>query len=299
MYLVDYIKTKYTITLNKDYANYLLIGDLCSEIYEDTMINEIKCLGCNAYVVIDKVINSLEINYIDYKENTVEIGSDEFFDILDNWYYRWINIIRNLKMKTDNILTDLSGGMDSRCVLSLFLGSGIDLNTIRVNSANNTLSCHVEDFEIASQISNDYGFALNNNLHIEKSPFSLEDIINISFYVKLCFHKEMYFKHSRNCETLYRFCGSGGEVIRDYRDYWNFSNAFEFINNRQRRASLYPKEIRFDIVSSVEKIISKSFSAIREKFYFKQFDDSDLLTNLYRETRCRNHYGKAVVEDFF
>ena len=300
IYLVDYIKTKHEITLNKDYANYLLIGDLCSEIYEDTMVNEIKMLSRNAVIKIDKSNKNLKIDYIDYGENTIELGSDECFDILDNWYYRWTNIIKNLKLKTNKILTDLSGGMDSRLVLLLFLGSEIDLNTIKVCSADDNLHCHAEDFEIASLIANDYNFTLNKKIDLKRTKFSLKDIINISFYVKLCFHKEMYFKTvGYNIETLYRFCGSGGECIRNYRDYWNFETAIDFIEERQRRASIYPKEVRFDIISSVDKVIKKSFSAIKEKLNFKKIDDSDLLINLYRETRCRNHYGKAVVEDFF
>ena len=120
IYLVDYIKTKHKITLNKDYANYLLIADLCSEICEYTIVNEIKMLDRNAIIEIDKTSKLLKIDYIDYKENTVEIGSDECFDILDNWYNRWTNIIKKLSLENSNISTDLSGGMDSRLILLLF-----------------------------------------------------------------------------------------------------------------------------------------------------------------------------------
>ena len=68
-----------------------------------------------------------------------------------------------------------------------------------------------------------------------------------------------------------KHCGSGGECIRNYRDYWNFETAIDFIEERQRRASIYPKEVRFDIISSVDKVIKKSFSAIKEKLNFKKF----------------------------
>ena len=298
IYLVDYIKTKYKITLNKDYANYLLIGDLCSEVYEDTMVNEIKMLDRNAFIEIDKSNKSLKIDYIDYKENTVELGSDECFDILDNWYNRWASIIKKLKLENNTISTDLSGGMDSRCVFVLFLGSEIDLNTIRVNTATDKFHGHVEDFEIASQIANDYKFTLNNKMNLKRTTFSLKDTISISFYPKLCFHKEMYFKPVRDNKVRYRFCGSGGECIRDYRDFWNYANPLEFIKDRKKRTSIYPKEVKAEIEISVEKVLKKSFSKIEDKFKFKKFDDSEFLINLYRDTRCRNHYGKAFIEDF-
>ena len=297
IYLVDYIKTKYKITLNKDYANYLLICDLCSEIYEDTIVNEIKMLDRSAFIEIDKSNKSLKIDYVDYKENTVELGSDECFDILDNWYNRWISIIRKLKMETTNLMTDLSGGMDSRLVLLLFLGSEIDLNNIKIQSIEDKLHCHSEDFAIASQIATDYKFTLNKKLDVEKKRFSLEDAINISFYTKLGFHKEMYFNTTCNKQIIYRFCGFGGECIRDYRAYWNCSTVIDFIRWRQR-SHIYPRELIFDIQDSVEKVIERSCLSIREKFKLKKLDDSELLTNLYRETRCRNHYGKAIVENF-
>ena len=299
IYLVDYIKTKYRITLNKDYANYLLIANLSSEIYEDTMVNEIKRISRNSVVEIDKIRKLLKINYIDYKENTVEIGSDDFFDILDNWYYRWINIVESIKLKTNNISMDLSGGMDSRCLLSLFLGSKIDLNTININTYTDKLHCHAEDFEIASQISHDYGFTLNKKLNIEKYPFSFEDTINLSFYAKLCFHKEMYFKYSRYVDTLYKFGGFGGETIRYYRRYWNYTNLLDFIKSHQHATLLYPKEIRLEISDSIERIINKSSFLIKKINHFKEFDDSNYLANFYRETRCRDHYGKAIIEDYF
>ena len=172
--LVDYVKTKHKITLNKDYANYLLICDLCSEIYEDTIVNEIKMLDRSAFIEIDKINKSLKVDYIDYKENTVELGSDESFDILDNWYNRWINIIKNLKLETNNIATDLSGGIDSRLILLLFLGSEIDLKTININSIDGKLHTFVEDFEIATEIANYYQFALNKKIDLEKLHFLLK-----------------------------------------------------------------------------------------------------------------------------
>ena len=296
IYLVDYVKTKYKITLNKDYANYLLVCDLCSEIYEDTIVNEIKMLDRSAFVEIDKSNRSLKIDYIDYSENAVELGSDECFDILDNWYYRWTSIIKNLKIENNNLMTDLSGGIDSRLVFLLFLGSEIDLNTIKVNSIDDKLHTHIEDFEIASQIANDYKFVLNKKIHSGGTKYSLKDTLNISFYLKLCFHKQMYFKKTRNVNSFYRFCGSGGECIRDY---WNYSNIFDFIKNEQAFVRMYPNEIHSELSASIEKILNKSFFNIREKLNSNEINDLDLLQNLYKETRCRNHFGKAFIEDYF
>ena len=296
IYLVDYIKTKHKITLNKDYANYLLIGALCSEIYNDNLVNEISTFPRNTVISIDKRTKKIKIGYIDYKENTVEFGTDEYFDILDNWYNRWTNIIHHL----DNLTMDLSGGMDSRIILSLFLGSEIDLNTIEVHTYTDGLHCHTEDFEIASQIANDYKFTLNKKLNIQTEPFSLKDIINLSFYTKLGFHKEMYWKENKYITSKYRFGGHGGGMIRDYRRFWNFANIYEFIKIRQHEASIYSnsKELQLDISNSIEKVIKNSSHLIKNNNIFKKFEESNFLANFYRETRCRNHFGKAIVEDY-
>ena len=107
----------------------------------------------------------------------------------------------------------------------------------------------------------------------------------------------MYFKTIRNVKTFYKFAGLGGECIRDY---WNFANVYEFIKkNIQGSVKIFPNELHSELLVSVEKILNKSLSKIKEKLNVDKIDDIDLLHNLYRETRCRNHFGKGLLEDSF
>lgn len=195
--LVEYLKDIKPISLNKDYANSFLFADLYSFSYEETLINEIKTLPRNQQVIINKKNKTIDFKKKDYKEHTIDLDSKEGFETLDNWFYKWTNIIRNIKSKTNNLSIHLAGGLDTRIILALALSSNIDLDKINVFSYTDDKHTHKEDYIIASEIAEKFNFKLN------KSVFS-EDIdkftdvntsLDISFYPKLGFHKQMYFKY--------------------------------------------------------------------------------------------------------
>ena len=99
--MVDYIKCSYKITLNEDYAKYFISADLCSLSYSETLVNEIKVLPKNYSLNINLNTKSFLLNFIDYKEQSISVNSDEGIKILDNWFYRWTTIFRDLKLNTN------------------------------------------------------------------------------------------------------------------------------------------------------------------------------------------------------
>ncbi len=294
--LLDHLKHRVSLTLNRDYANYFLSRDLCSESYSETMVNEINVVDKDVIIVINPETADLYFKHIYYGEKTVYVNSPEGIRILDNWYQKWIAIFRNIKERTKQISADLSGGFDSRMTLLLMLKSGINLNEIWVNSANDKLHVHEEDFKIASEIANHFGFALNQtNLRLTALNYSLNDILNLSFYTKLTFHKEMYFKHKKFVYKRYRISGSGGECVRGY---WNMP-AKEFILDAEKRAYRYSLSVSKEMSVSLKKIFNSALYELGKKHNVTDINDPTLLSLLYREGRNRNHFGKAVVEDFF
>ena len=64
--------------------------------------------------------------------------------------------------ETDNVSSDLSGGFDTRTLLTILLNSGIEMNNLLINSYLNKEHGHDEDLIIAKNISSKYGFKLNN-----------------------------------------------------------------------------------------------------------------------------------------
>lgn len=297
--LLDHIKKSHRISFNQDFANYMISSELCSASYCETMVNEIELLDRSAVISIDIHTKQLHISYVDYRENTIELNSPEGIAVLDKWYHKWTGLIQNLYRENSNIQIDLSGGFDSRIILTLFLGSGIDMNNVYVNSIKDQLHTHSEDYEIASAISEHYGFTLNNSTMLthESINYSMDDSINISFYLKLCFHKQMYPRIRRYTTLRHYFGGSGGECVRDY---WNTTQE-EYIQKAEARCSMFASGMNSELKESTRKILTNSFNSIQKKFrqFNRPLDPEELTLNLYRETRCRNHFGKDLIENYY
>ena len=204
--LVEYLKDKVSLTLNRDFANSFLFADLCAFSYEETLVNEIKILPKEYEIVIDKSSKSLSYNIIDYDERSVDLDSREAVDILDLWYFKWIEIIRSIKRKTNNISFDLTGGFDTRIIAALWLTANIDLDKLYIYTLEDVKrNMNLEDIRIASQIAEAYNFKLNNNV-VDLNEIPLENPISpiyLSFYPKLGFHKQMYLRHHIADEKWY------------------------------------------------------------------------------------------------
>lgn len=298
LYLVDYVKKNHPITLNEDYCNMLLASDLCSVAYAETMVHEIEQLDRNAVVHIDIETKQLSYSYIDYKENTVSIGSEQGLRTLDRWYHKWVSLIKNIKDRGMNIQVDLSGGFDSRLTFLLLLGSGVDLNGVFVNSIKDNLHTHVEDYKIASGISEYYHFALNHREDTVDTPsyYTMDEIINHSLYLKLCFHKQMYWRTSYMQPNRAYFGGSGGECIRSY---WNKSKE-QYMRDCLNRCKKFPAVVSSQLEESLKRVLERSFEKMENKFerFGRSLDPQDMTLNFYRETRCRMHFGKDLLENY-
>lgn len=253
---MDYIKYTHKITLNEDYAKYFISIALCSLSYSETLVNEIKVLPKNYSLNINLNTKSISLNFIDYKEQSISVNSDEGIKILDNWFYKWTDIFRDLKFNTNNISFQLSGGFDSRLSLALLLSSNINLNEILFYSVDDDKHTHKADFEIASEISNYFGFKLNDNTIREDRIYftEIETPINISFYTKLGIHKQMFYTYSYKLNPVYSITGYGGECIRKY---WDYSSEV-LINNLSNRAKSYSSQL----IEPTENIIKNSFDQL-------------------------------------
>lgn len=261
--------------------------------YHETPIREITLIDKDLNIIISN--NTINYHQRDHKENSIKLDSEKGIKVLDKWFYRWTTLFRNLKLHTNNISVDLSGGFDSRMTFMLMAESGMDLNEIRVNSVNDEIHTHREDYRIASEIARHYGVELNRNLEQTRKLFySLPDIINLSFYTKMAFHKEMYFKVSLKEKKEYRVAGGGGEAIRAH---WNMTRS-DFLNQNMAYTNKYPSS-QTEMKKSICKIIESGYGYVKEKYNI--LDDESILypLALYREARCRAHFGKTFVEDYF
>ena len=283
--LVGKLAAKFPLTFNFDYANAYIVSGLCSLAYSETLVNEIEVLPRNVQVVISKIEKSVELVDIDYQEHSVEIDSVEGLQLLDRWYTKWLCIIRKLAANSDNIMCDLSGGFDSRMVFGPFLHAGIDLDKVRFNSGEGAKA----DYKVASQIADHFSVALNaGEFAGEMAKLELEECINKQVYVKFGFHKEIYWGTRYWQKPVFWFRGYGGECIRAY----HFNQPRIYLENECKRGVRYKN---IDVSNAVRKIISHAYEKITAKFTVTDADSSELTQLMYRETRCRNHFGKQAM----
>ncbi|MBQ6099349.1 MAG: hypothetical protein IJL02_05745 [Methanobrevibacter sp.] len=291
--LVEHLKDRHFISFNKNYADAFLFADLCSFSYNETLINEICMLPRNCRVIIDKTNCQIILKEIDYKESSISLDSEEGMEILDNWYNKWVKIFRTLKSKTNNIIVELSGGFDSRIVASLWITAGIDLNKVFVRSYNAKKHTFEQDYAIASQIADEFEFKLNKDIiKSNKILFhELETPLNLSFYLKFGFHKEMHFTYRRLTEPVYIVTGSGGESIRWYYNKTPIEYS-QYITNRIKHF-----DENLSLVS--EDVINSGLKAVKNKFKIDEKNLREIPERMYKEIRCRHHFGKAMVESYF
>lgn len=288
--LEDYLVGKQNISLNKDFSNHLIVTGLCSFSLEETLINEIKQIPSDAFITINIKKKNFKINKIDYKENSIPLESEEGLKTIDSWIDKWGYIFRSLNKQTDNVSSDLSGGFDTRILLSILLNSGVDVKEIHIKSNTDTKHDHDIDFKIASDLSLKYGFKINNFiLDNNITKWSLKDILYNTFYSKLGFHKEFYMKKGFFNKPRFSFSGSGGEFIRGGPNI-PINEYINLISSNQ--ISGYEDEL----YNSSKKILYNSVFLLKNQT--KYYDDYEISYDLYSKALGRYHFGKSAVENF-
>ena len=283
--LEEYLIGKENITLNKNFSENLIISGLCTPSIYETLINEIKILPSNSFIIINIKKKEYKIYYIDYKEKSIPFESEEGLKIIDKWIDKWGFIFRSLKKQTDNISSDLSGGMDSRIVLSILLSSGLDMNKILMYSINNS-KMYEEDFKIASNISSKLGFKLNN-WHIDNNgkKMNKKESLFCSIYSKFGITNWFRSPNKFLNNPKFSFSGFGGENIRGYPGY----TIKEYI---QQISKGYINQF----YNSSVKLCERSISLLKKKKTY--YNDYEITTDFYLKGRTRHHFGKTALEVF-
>lgn len=294
--LIDHIKFRYPLTVNRDYCHHLLVTNLCSIACTETAVNEIRLIERNAVVHIGIAEKNLQIELIDGKEQTVHVDSAEGMAILDNWADFWGGVFRGVAQNTKFISADLSGGFDSRISLALLLNSGIDLKHMTINSYEDTLHTHAEDYAIASQIAAHYGFELNRPLPESKFlNYSLTDAFNMDLYHLQTLHKDIYIERKKSVDKLYVVSGDGGESLRDY---W-FDEPKDFLDGQIGACTVYSLALSRELANSKKNILESSFRFVREKYKVADENSPYIVQYANQETWNRHHFGKALSGAYF
>lgn len=290
--LEEYLIGKQNFSLNKDFADDLIIEQLCTPSINETLVKEITKLPSNIFIKIN--IKNKEIKYydIDYKENTIPLYSDKGLKIIDKWVDKWGYIIRSLKKQTDNFYSDLTGGFDSRIVFAILLNSGVKLNDILIHSSEDKLYVHEEDFKIANNISSKLGFKLNNfKMDKKGSLFNIKDSISCTIYSKLGFHKEFYLQKKFLHKPLFHITGDGGELIRG-----NPGKSVKKYMESLSSNCMQIKEQQNEFQDATIRLCNRSIELLKQRKSYK--NEFEITADLYYRGRTRSHFGTESYENF-
>ena len=292
--LLDHVKYRYSLTVNRDYCHYVMADMVAVQAYSQTAVNEINLIDRSAILQIDIAKKNLEIELIDYREHSIPVDSEEGIKVLDNWVEFWSKILSHIAQNTNFIQADLTGGFDTRIHFVPLLHSSIDLNRIRINSSTDKSSAiAVEDYAIASQIAEHYGFKLNKPLPARQFlNFSLADAWNSDSYQQQTVRNlPTAFFARKGVEKLYLLKGLSGEFLRKT---WHMPPQ-KFIRKERSMADRYSPALAQDVARSIQTIVESVFRSVCAKYKINDLDSEDIPQYLYHETRTRNHCGKEIV----
>ncbi len=279
-YLVLYLNKNRKLTIDIDFYNYYMYEAMSSRSITKTPVEEITQIDKDMRIVIDKANNSIDLIRDKPQQHIYPIDSKECFEILDKWFSKYCSFILSLYKNKNHIEMTLSGGKDSRIILTMFNHLNL-LSKIIVSSSTEQTDRSKIDFTIASHLAKRYNFQLNKEKIIPKNTFSPEIDIFYTLLTELGTQKELYFLNGYHLQPLFSFGGLGGEFIQNT---WRSSQEDyikNYVYNLENVNGISPKYLT--------NIIRESFS------YLQNIPHENIGTELHNYTWIKTHYGKSIA----
>ena len=119
--LADHLKER--LSLNRDSINALLNSAYVPVTHTETLFNQIRRLDSQDEVRIDRKTGHLEIVHRKFHYFSQKFETKQDLQDLDHWYHKWVMIYRKLVKKGYPLYCDLSGGYDTRIILSMLINA--------------------------------------------------------------------------------------------------------------------------------------------------------------------------------
>lgn len=232
-YLCEEVKKRFSLTLNRGFAELLFTFDMTPYAAGQSLCNEVMVLSSFAEIRIDYETGQLHIND-DYKlKNKVSIDSPEGMEIVDDWISRWGTIVKAIENSGIHLRFDLSGGYDSRITYAIARNANVNFTNTNVkvystqpqNMGEGAERHFSGDLEIAEKIaqctdvkivSNPncfHGREISAERRYEIYKHTLSDCV-IQAFDRRYYHKE----------PLILLGGYLGETIRGYGEHYGINS---------------------------------------------------------------------------
>ena len=243
-------------------------------ISNQTSITGIQVLAADEYIEILPYNKSIKIKKEGNINKTEPLRRDEYKNALLNFSIKWSSIFRTI-LSDERALhgIDITGGVDSRTVLSLILNSGVDVASLSFQSNKSW----EKDYNVATMIAKEYGFVIKN----VPGPRSDTSGTNAYFmwkYGNLGIYRPFYRPLCKSPRAYFHCFGGGGESLRDFYGK-NVEGIFDLINN------LRPLSFEQRDMAIME--VKNSFAGMDI-----DIEHPDAMMFHYRNFRSRFHFGR-------
>ena len=174
----------------------------------DTAVEEISLVPSHSVISIESG------NLLVKRHETLEHFAD-YETAMANFLNIWLG--RAAALMQGPLKVDITGGVDSRVNLALFLAAGQrfgDTNQMTFNCG--TYGRHKEDFGVAKRLSDKYGFALNQKLKTEAVSLSGHERFCLWRLASLGSYSPLYMPTETAHPRMTHVTGGGGEGHRPF-----------------------------------------------------------------------------------
>ena len=272
--LVDYLlKSNCSLSIDKNFCVQYIFSNEEPINMNDTMLNEIKRLGKDFLIEINKNDGNVSLFEKDYEANSIKVDSKEAINIFDNWHNKWVNVYRNLVKLKSPIIIDLSGGMDSRICFGLFLNSNIDKNNVIIKRnipRETSYQKNYDDWEISHEVIKQYDYEDRSNLPYFKSFLSEKN--NLPIFEEI---DNLLFGNSKICDyNAFLYSEPVFHINGIYGDRNHLGDMVEINNYLRHKKKKFSKDMKeedikilADLMDKYSEIIFKKYES-RNRFLF-------------------------------
>lgn len=237
-------------------ASFFIVGSFGNQLASTrTAIREIELIPSCDQIEIDHTQHTITISRTD-RCRSLDNEKISYRDALERALHAWSARFAAILQSDMDVKSDLTGGRDSRAVLSLFLraakslGQPSLLNRVSFTSDPNAL----DDYKIAEGLAQAFGLSLNIKKANHPSPL-LHPEDRFRKWISLCLgsYGPIYFPvRAQNSKSL-AMGGAGGEA---HRNFYIAPNICEFLDARRRffRNDAFYEEFRSDVLSDIHRL---------------------------------------------